>query len=223
MTETDPDAPSWLTTDTAPPAAASAPPPTPSPVKNTFNEPAVPSSNMTTSTASANVEPTSNMTPEEVDREQLRGVILFMRLLNLGVSIAVIVHSVLTFMNLLKIQHAVLAAYATCGGLLICCLETQLKFIRTVIALNFGFLFNAGFRFLYYLLLASVLVSYKNLFGYIVAGCLVATAFYNTYVLIQYPAYRKIRDQIALEEDARIDAKMKERARQEATKHMFGR
>jgi len=221
MTETDPDAPSWLQEDT-PPASASAPPPTPSPVKNSFNEPAAPvPSTVTANTGSVN--DASNMTPEEIEKEQLRGVILFMRLLNLGVSIAVIVHSILTFMNLLKIQHAVLAAYATCGGLLICCLETQLKFIRTIIALNFGFLFNAGFRFLYYLLLASVLVSYKNLFGYIVAGCLVATALYNTYVLIQYPAYRKIRDQIALEEDARIDAKMKERVRKEAARQMFGK
>ncbi len=37
-----------------------------------------------------------------------------------------------------------------CGGVLVCCLETQLKFVRTIIAMNFGFLFNLVYRFLFY-------------------------------------------------------------------------
>ena len=83
----------------------------------------------------------------------------------------------------------VLAVYATCGGLLICCLETQLKFLRVVIAVNFGFLFNSVWRFFFYFLLASVCWSYESLFGMIVAGCLVGTALFNTYILCRYVCY----------------------------------
>jgi hypothetical protein len=109
----------------------------------------------------------------------------------------------------------VLAIYATCGGILICCLETQLKvsdysvakcvmeynirlrllfsqyrfdllfsqFLRVIIAVNYGFLFNSVWRFLFYLLLSSVCWSYGSLFGKIVAGCLAGCAVFNTYVL----------------------------------------
>ena len=80
----------------------------------------------------------------------------------------------------------VLAIYASCGGLLICCLETQLKFLRVIIAVNFGFLFNSLWRFIFYLLLASVTWSYNDLFGKIVAGCLAGCAIFNTYVLCRY-------------------------------------
>lgn len=102
----------------------------------------------------------------------------------------------------------VLAIYATCGGLLICCLETQLKFLRVMIAVNFGFLFNSTWRFLFYTVLASVTWSFDNLFGMIVAIALVSVAVFNTYVLCRYPSYRKIREQIAAEEDKRIESRI---------------
>lgn len=48
-------------------------------------------------------------------------------------------------------------------------------------------------------------------------------AFWNTYVLIKYPAYRGLRDKLAEEEDKRIEGKMREQIRTEATKQMFSR
>jgi hypothetical protein len=63
---------------------------------------------------------------------------------------------VLEIITIPSVATAVLCAYAACGGLLICCLETQLKFLRVMIAVNFGFLFQSAWRFLFYLLLASV-------------------------------------------------------------------
>mmetsp|Transcript_21599 Transcript_21599/g.49856 ORF Transcript_21599/g.49856 Transcript_21599/m.49856 type:complete len:129 (-) Transcript_21599:1750-2136(-) len=102
----------------------------------------------------------------------------------------------------------VLAIYATCGGLLICCLETQLKFLRVLIAINFGFLFNSVWRFLFYLLLSSVTWAYDDFPGKIVSGCLIGVAIFNTYVLCRYPTYRKIREKIAEEEDKRIEARI---------------
>ena len=157
-----------------------------------------------------------------LETEQLRGIILFTRLLNLGVSLAVIVHSVLVFISFsLSPKHWVLGAYATCGGCLICCLETQLKFFRTAIAMNFGFLFNPLLRFVYYILLATVCLSFDDIFGKMLAAALAGIAIYNTYVLIKYPAYRKMRDELANEEDTRIQKRMREQVRKEATKQMF--
>jgi len=136
---------------------------------------------------------------------------------------AVIIHSILIFVGMPSPKHWVLGAYATCGGCLICCLETQLKFFRTAIAMNFGFLFNPSFRFMYYLLLATVCLSFKDLFGNILAGALAGTAFYNTFVLIKYPAYRRMRDELAREEDKRIQNNLREQVRKEATKQMFSK
>jgi hypothetical protein len=157
-----------------------------------------------------------------VEAEQLRGVILFSRILNLGVSIAVITHSVLIFVSFTaNPKYWVLGLYSTCGGCLICCLETQLKYFRTAIAMNFGFLFNPMFRFIYYFLMATVCLSFGDLFGKILAGALVGTACYNTFIMIKYPAYRQMRDKLAKEEDIRIEKKMKENVRKQATQQMF--
>jgi hypothetical protein len=216
--------PAWL--DESPSAPSSQPASRPSSaaapaiatqVYASANENVVSNKNAASNTASADP-----VTLQAMEGEQLRGVILFTRLINLGVSIAVIVHSVLVFISFsLSPKHWVLGAYATCGGCLICCLETQLKFFRTAIAMNFGFLFNPLFRFVYYILLATVCLSFDDIFGKILAGALAAIAFYNTYVLIKYPAYRRMRDELANEEDKRIQKRMREEVRKEATKQMF--
>jgi hypothetical protein len=114
----------------------------------------------------------------------------------------------------------ILAIYATCGGLLICCLETQLKFLRVMIAINFGFLFNSVWRFMFYLILASVAWSYNNLMGKIVAAVLAGVALFNSYVLCRYPSYRKIREQIAEEEDKRIEARISKEVKKQAVSQL---
>jgi len=119
------------------------------------------------------------------------------------------------------ISSFVLAIYATCGGLLICCLETQLKFLRVMIAVNFGFLFNGGMRFLFYLLLGSVAWSFDNLFGKIVACCFGACAIFNTYVLCRYPSYRKMREKIAEEEDKRIEARISKEVKRQVARQIM--
>lgn len=118
------------------------------------------------------------------------------------------------------ISNWVLAVYATCGGLLVCCLETQLKFLRVMIAVNFGFLFDPIWRFLYYFLMASVAWAYHNLFGKIVAFSLVACALFNTYVLCRYPSYRKVRERIAEEEDKRIEARISKEVKRQAASQL---
>ena len=76
-----------------------------------------------------------------------------------------------------------------------------------MIAVNFGFLFTSAWRFLFYLLLASVAWSF-GFFGQIVGAAYVAVAFFNTYVLCRYPSYRKMREKIAEEEDRRIEGRI---------------
>ncbi|MFN9960944.1 MAG: hypothetical protein ACK55I_48305, partial [bacterium] len=109
-------------------------------------------------------------TPPPKD-ENLPKIVMVMRLANMGVSIALITCSILYMISLtglVNISAWVLSIYATCGGILVCCLETQLKFVRVSIALNFGFLFSAPLRFLFYLLMACVCWTYRGIFGYIV-------------------------------------------------------
>ena len=119
-----------------------------------------------------------------------------------------------------KISGFVLAIYACLGGTLICCLETQLKFLRVMIAVNFGFLFDSIWRFLFYLLLGSVAFTFDGLFGMVVGGLFVGVAFFNTYVLCRYPSYRRIREEIAREEDKRIEARISKEVKRQAVRQM---
>jgi len=121
------------------------------------------------------------------------------------------------------ISTFVLAVYATCGGFLICCLETQLKFVRVLIAVNFGFLFNSVWRFLFYILLASVAWAYNGIFGKATAIIFIVVACFNTFILCRYPAYRRIREKIAEEEDKRIEARISKEVKRQAARQMMGK
>jgi hypothetical protein len=220
------EAPSWLTVDNSvpPPAPAAAAPvaaAAPPPAANTTSLAPRPTTPMETEPVDPNAEEMS-----DEDRKKMANVILFMRLINMGAAIAMVTHSVLTLMYLPAISKWIMSGYALCAGCLICCQETQLSFIRTSIAMNFGFLFDPFFRFAYYFLMASVEWSFGNLFGRVVAGALMGVAVYNTYVLYAYPSYRKIRDEIAAEEDERINKKIQARVQREAANSvnnaMFG-
>jgi hypothetical protein len=195
------DTPSWLSPEEGGAAA-------PAPATNTEsfeisgNEGAAPAPSASNTSS-----------PDDAD---LPGIILMMRLTNMGVAVALMACSIVLMTTLPSLSNWVLAVYATCGGLLVCCLETQLKYVRVIIALNFGFLFDALYRFLYYLLMASVAYAYDNLFGKIVAVALVAVAFFNTYVLCRYPSYRKVRERIAEEEDKRIEARISKEVKKQA-------
>jgi uncharacterized membrane protein len=112
----------------------------------------------------------------------------------------------------------VLAIYATCGGLLICCLETQLKFLRVMIAVNFGFLFHSFWRFGFYLLMGSVAWSFDSIFGRIVSVVFGVVAVFNSYVLCRYPSYRKMREKIAEEEDKRIESRISKEVKKQAVR-----
>uniref|UniRef100_A0A7S2XJA4 Uncharacterized protein n=1 Tax=Attheya septentrionalis TaxID=420275 RepID=A0A7S2XJA4_9STRA len=196
------EAPSWLTSENG--GGAAAPPPE-APMAGAPEPAAAP-------------EPSARALQDEKDLPQ---VILFMRLANMGIAIALVACSIVKMMSFPSISNWILAVYATLFGLLICCLETQLKFLRVVIAVNFGFLFSAPWRFFFYLLLASITWAYNNLFGKIVAIAIAATALFNTYVLFRYPGYRKLREKIAEEEDKRIEAKISREVKKQAVSQIM--
>jgi len=210
----DDAAPAWLS-DT--PAPAPTPTPTPTPPAPTSNDNAA--STLAPRPAPATTSSTSALTEEEEDTK-LKAVIMSMRLLNLGVSATMMVHAVVALIQFPPIGQFVLAFYAISASCLICCLETQLKFVRTPIAINFGFLFDPSLRFLFYVIMASLEWSFGNLFGKIVAAVILGAALYNTFVMFKYPKYRKKRDELAKEEDERIQQKIRSRVATEAGKNV---
>jgi len=153
--------------------------------------------------------------------EDLPRLILSMRVLNMAAAALLITCSVFTLIpGGTHISVWVMSIYAMCGGTLVCCLETQLKFVRTIIAMNFGFLFNSVYRFFFYCLMASVAWSYGGLLAWITSITLVVVACFNTYVLCRYPAYRRMREKVAAEEDQRIQAKINQQVRTQALRNM---
>jgi hypothetical protein len=152
--------------------------------------------------------------------EGLPRIILMMRLANIGVAAALMLISLIKMAGLPSISMWVLSMYALCGALLICLLETQLKFLRVAIALNFGFLFSGSLRFLYYFLLATISFTF-GILGGIVAFAIVAVAIFNTYVLFRFPTYRIVRERIAEEEDKLIEAKVSREVKRQTVKSLL--
>jgi hypothetical protein len=73
---------------------------------------------------------------------------------------------------------------------------------------------------LFYILMASVCWSYQSILGKATAIVLGVVAVFNTYVLCMYPNYRKLREDIAAEEDARIQAQINSQVRKQAISSM---
>lgn len=113
-------------------------------------------------------------------------------------------------LGLPSIPNIILGIYGIIFSTLVFITETQIFLFRTLIAVNFGFLFHPILRLIFYGVLASVALSYESLLGYVSAGMVVGCAGYNTYVLLKYPEYKEERDRLALEEDAIVQARLRE-------------
>jgi len=212
------ESPSWLA-DTPAPTATPTPPAHAAPSTSS----AVLNNNASSTlaprpTPAPNAEglASSNTLTEEEEDAKLKAAIMFLRLMNLGVAATMMTHAILAVVSFPPIGQFILAFYAICASCLICCLETQLKFVRTPIAMNFGFLFDPSLRFLFYVIMASLEWSFGNLFGKIVAGVILGAAVYNAFVMWKYPKYRKQRDALAKLEDERIQNKIRGRIANEA-------
>jgi len=162
------------------------------------------------------------------DEKELPSIVLFMRLANMGIAGLLIASSIAVMVSLPSIPIWVLSVYATCGGCLVCCLETQLKFLRTAIAINCGFLFSPYWRLMFYFLMGSIAWTYKGtgsiskLLGPICGIGLMIIALFNTYVLCRYPTYRAVREKIAEEEDRRIEGRISGEVKKQVMKSSLG-
>jgi hypothetical protein len=115
-------------------------------------------------------------------------MIIYTRLANLGLSICMIVASLLSLLTTTSATTGVLACYVMVFSCLLCCFETHLKQISKFIALNFGFMYSAKARSVFMIFVGTILFSF-SLFGMICGILMLANAACNIYILFKYPGF----------------------------------
>jgi len=220
------DVPSWVSNDvSATTVAADAPTPIPAsppaPGKDSILG-ASPTEAPAQTSLAATMMTESTSTVNVVDQEQYIKLVTFMRAINMGVAVAIVTVSVLECqLGVTTFGVWILAMYASCGGCLVCLTETELSFFRGMIASNFGFLFNSVLRFIFYLLLGTITWTY-GLMGQLVAGALVVVACYNTFIICKYPAYKKMKEEIADEAEKKVNAKIQKEMQKQVLSSVMG-
>jgi len=220
------DVPSWVSNDvSATTVAADAPTPIPAsppaPGKDSILG-ASPTEAPAQTSLAATMMTESTSTVNVVDQEQYIKLVTFMRAINMGVAVAIVTVSVLECqLGVRAFGVWILAMYASCGGCLVCLTETELSFFRGMIASNFGFLFNSVLRFIFYLLLGTITWTY-GLMGQLVAGALVLVACYNTFIICKYPAYKKMKEEIADEAEKKVNAKIQKEMQKQVLSSVMG-
>jgi hypothetical protein len=58
-----------------------------------------------------------------------------------------------------------------------------------VIALNFGFLYNARSRVAFMIFIGTIMFSFDYFFAFILGLCMFANAIFNVYVIFKYPGF----------------------------------
>ena len=85
---------------------------------------------------------------------------------DLGLSILMIVICLLSILTTADITSGVLACYVVLLSCMLCCYETHLKQVSKAIATNFGFLYSAKARCLFFLFIGSIMFHF-GFFGMI--------------------------------------------------------
>lgn len=136
--------------------------------------------------------------PIEVDQAVPR-MILYTRVINLGLSICMIFVSLLSLLTTNNATTGVLACYVVVFSCLLCCFETHLKQISKIIAFNFGFLYSAKSRSAFMIFVGTILFSF-SLFGKIIGCLMLANAAFNIFIIAKYPGYEDAQRQDAQSE-----------------------
>eukprot|EP01038_Epipyxis_sp_PR26KG_P011475 gene11475-15369_t len=132
-------------------------------------------------------EPNSTSVDPAVPR-----MILYTRVANLLLSIAMIIVSLLSLLTTQNATTGVLACYVVVFSCLLCCFETHLKQISKIIALNFGFMYSAKSRSLFMIFVGTILFSF-SLFGKILGIAMLVNAGFNIFILFRYPGYDEMQ------------------------------
>jgi hypothetical protein len=119
-------------------------------------------------------------------------IITYTRVINLGLSICMILISLLAILTTQSATTGVLACYVVVFACLLCCFETHLKQVSKIIALNFGFMYSAKSRAAFMIFIGTILFSF-SLFGKILGLCMLANAGFNIYILWKYPSFDDIQ------------------------------
>mmetsp|Transcript_17278 Transcript_17278/g.28887 ORF Transcript_17278/g.28887 Transcript_17278/m.28887 type:complete len:226 (+) Transcript_17278:105-782(+) len=117
-------------------------------------------------------------------------MILYTRLINLALSVLLIIISLLSILTTTDITSGVLACYVVLLSCMLCCYETHLKQVSKVIATNFGFLYSAKARCLFFLFIGSIMFHF-GFFGTIMGLAMIANAGFNAYVLVKHPTFEQ--------------------------------
>jgi len=154
-------------------------------------------------------------------------IVLGMRIANVATAVLLMASSISVMTMVLawpptSLARWVLAAYAALGGLLLLCLESPFSFLRTRIALNFGFLYDPVLRFVFNSLLCSIAWSFRTIPGDVTVAALGVMAPANAYVLCAHSSYGAERD-VALEEEERLIAARAREERRRAVREIAAR
>ncbi len=84
-------------------------------------------------------------------------MILYTRIINLVLSIAMIMVSLLSMLTTQSATTGVLACYVVIFACLLCCFETHLKQVSKIIAMNFGFMYSAKSRAAFMIFIGMVI------------------------------------------------------------------
>mmetsp|Transcript_3185 Transcript_3185/g.3831 ORF Transcript_3185/g.3831 Transcript_3185/m.3831 type:complete len:218 (-) Transcript_3185:938-1591(-) len=156
---------------------------------------------------------------QDREAEEIPDAVLYsMRIMNMVVAVALIISTVYT--PPLSISLLVLSSYLTTAGLLICCIELDLSFLRSTLSLNFGFTHSPTLRFVFYILLSVIPWGYHTLVGKIVSVGVAVVGVLNVYILCKYPGYRRERERIAREEEERMEELFKRELRGRMVRRM---
>lgn len=119
-------------------------------------------------------------------------MITYTRVINLGISVVMILVSLLSLLTTQSATTGVLALYLVMFSCLLCCFETHLKQVSKLIALNFGFMYSAKARCVFMLFVGTILFS-MSLFGQVVGLAMIANAGFNAYIIWRYPGFEDIQ------------------------------
>jgi hypothetical protein len=170
------DSPSWLAEDTQAPAASMTATPAPA---------VAASATATTLAASATEASTT-----EDKNAALRAKVM-KRFVNMLVSSVCAARAILLILTIpdgisefvIAVYSAVLCAFVFLSEM------TELAFMKWIL-MNHGYLYSPTWRFMFYLLLASMQWSLGGIWSYANGGALVFVAFCNAYWLLKYPSLR---------------------------------
>lgn len=171
------ESPSWLSDNTPAPAASPTVTPTDAPA-----EPVAAAS-------------TNTRTQRSEDKNDVLRVKIMKRLTNMLVSSVCALRAILIIITIPDgISEFVIAVYSAVLCTFVFLSEmTELAFMKWILK-NHGYLYSPAWRFMFYLLLASMQWSLGGLWSYINGGALIFVAFLNAYWLLKYPSLRSNGD-----------------------------